>query len=118
MLTLVSITASDVESLKTWLGPSDKVVKDVVNSTSHMVHSREELTCLWVITYLNRFLKSQQKTLAISGKPGSGKTVLSTVIVDCLQHPIGGVGYNALFVPIGELVLLLRLKQVLTGYRC
>lgn len=51
---------------------------------------------------MGRFLKNKQKSLHISGKPGSGKTVLASVIVDCLQHPIGGVTYNAIFVPISE----------------
>lgn len=69
---------------------------------SHLAHDREELTCLWVGPYLTRFLKGENNTLSISGKPGSGKTVLSSVIVDYLQHPIGGVSYNTLFIPISE----------------
>ncbi|KAL4987332.1 hypothetical protein BDW68DRAFT_177936 [Aspergillus falconensis] len=54
--------------------------------------------------YLTRFLKSDQKTLFISGKPGSGKTILATVINDHLQYPIGGVMYKSIFVPINARV--------------
>lgn len=52
--------------------------------------------------YLTHFLKSENRTLAFSGKPGSGKTVLASVIVDRLQDPIGGIKYKTIFVPISE----------------
>lgn len=52
--------------------------------------------------YLTRFLKSESTTLSFSGKPGSGKTVLASVIVDRLQDQIGGITYKTLFVPISE----------------
>lgn len=60
------------------------------------------MTCLWMAPYLTRFLKSPNKTLTIGGKPGAGKTVLASVIVDHLQHPIGGVTYKTLFVPVSK----------------
>ena len=100
-LTFTTIV-SDVSAVRVWLRPDDPVIQDAVNSHSQMAHNREELTCLWVGPRLGRFLKSEQKSLSISGKPGSGKTVLSSVIVDCLQHPIGGVTYSTIFVPISE----------------
>ena len=50
--------------------------------------------------YLTRFLKSEAKNLAITGKPGFGKTVLAAVVTDHLQHPINGVSYNTLHIPI------------------
>jgi CO dehydrogenase nickel-insertion accessory protein CooC1 len=34
---------------------------------------------MWVKPYLMRFLKGEQQVLSITGKTGSGKTVLSTV---------------------------------------
>ena len=52
--------------------------------------------------YLTRFLKSHNHTLSFSGKPGSGKTVLASVIVDRLQDQVGGVTYKTLFVPISK----------------
>jgi hypothetical protein len=58
------------------------------------------MTCLWVNPYLTHFLKSDKHALAFTGAPGSGKTVLASVIVDRLQDHIGGVTYKSLFIPI------------------
>jgi hypothetical protein len=58
------------------------------------------MTCLWMNPYLTRFLKSDNHALAFTGAPGSGKTVLASVIIDRLQDHIGGVAYKSLFIPI------------------
>lgn len=103
-LTFIHSAVSEVRSIRHWLSPEDRVLANVAENTSHLAHDREELTCLWLSPYLTRFLKSPQlKGLAIAGPPGSGKTVLASVIVDHLQHPIAGVAYHALFVPISRL---------------
>lgn len=57
----------------------------VTESTAHFAQEREELTCLWLMPYLNRFLKGNQHTMAITGPPGSGESILATVINDHLQ---------------------------------
>ncbi|KAL4998513.1 hypothetical protein BDV10DRAFT_166715 [Aspergillus recurvatus] len=91
---------SEVKAIRAWLAPEDRVVDSIADHSSHLAHDREELTCLWLGPYLTRFLKTQQKHLSITGQPGSGKTVLASVIIDHLQHPHGGVSYQTLFVPI------------------
>ncbi|RAH77834.1 NACHT domain protein [Aspergillus japonicus CBS 114.51] len=92
---------SDVKTIRSWLAPEDTVLANVAETTSHLAHDREEMTCVWVGPHLTRFLRNrQQKTFAITGKSGSGKTVLSSVIVDHLQHPIGGVMHKTLYIPI------------------
>ncbi|KAH9885657.1 NACHT domain protein [Xylariomycetidae sp. FL2044] len=91
---------SDVKSIQQWIAPEDHIQGNAMSTVSHLAHDREESTCVWVGPYLARFLKSSLKQFSISGKPGSGKTVLASVIVDHLQHPIGGVTFNTLFVPI------------------
>ncbi|KAH8649375.1 NACHT domain protein [Xylariales sp. PMI_506] len=93
---------SEVKTIKKWVAPEDPALNHVVNTLSHLAHDREELTCLYIGPYLTRFLKSPQKSLSITGRPGSGKTVLSSVIVDYLQHPIGGITYNTIYVPINS----------------
>ncbi|KAH1299726.1 hypothetical protein KXX11_006190 [Aspergillus fumigatus] len=95
---------SDPKAIKLWLSPEDRVLGNVAEQSSHLAHDREEMTCLWMAPYLARFLKSPLKTLAIAGKPGAGRTVLASVIVDQLQHTIGGVSYATLFVPINARV--------------
>ncbi|KAL4953776.1 hypothetical protein BDW69DRAFT_150925 [Aspergillus filifer] len=91
---------SEVKAIKTWLAPEDPVVGSIVENSSHLAQDREELTCLWMGPYLTRFLKTHQKHLSITGQPGSGKTVLASVIIDHLQHPHGGVSYQTIFIPI------------------
>jgi tetratricopeptide (TPR) repeat protein len=91
---------TQVKTIKNWLEPEDPILSNITEFTAHFAQEREESTCLWMAPYLTRFLKSERKTLSISGKPGSGKTILATVINDYLQHPIGGVMYKSIFVPI------------------
>jgi Cdc6-like AAA superfamily ATPase len=95
-----------VKSVRSWLAPEDRVLSRLAENTSHLAHEREEMTCLWMGPYLTRFLKSQNHTLSFYGKPGSGKTVLASVIVDRLQEQIGGVSYKTLFVPISKFQLV------------
>ncbi|KAK8036484.1 hypothetical protein PG991_001621 [Apiospora marii] len=92
---------ADVKSVKSWLSPEDRVLTNVAGGwVSLLAQEREELTCLWVGPHLTRFLRGQDKVLAINGKPGCGKTVASSVIVDYLQRPISGVNHSALYVSI------------------
>ncbi|KAL5045392.1 hypothetical protein BDW71DRAFT_208465 [Aspergillus fruticulosus] len=95
---------TQVKTIKNWLGVEDPVLGNIAEFTAHFAQEREESTCLWMAPYLTRFLKSNQKTLFISGKPGSGKPILATVINDHLQYPIGGAMYKSIFVPINARV--------------
>lgn len=95
-------TVADVKSVKSWLSPEDRVLTNVAGGwVSLLAQEREELTCLWVGPHLTRFLRGQDRVLSISGKPGCGKTVSSSVIVDYLQRPISGVNHSAIYVSIG-----------------
>ncbi|RAL01455.1 NACHT domain protein [Aspergillus ibericus CBS 121593] len=91
---------ADVKAVKSWLTPEDRVLSNVAETVSHLAHDREEMTCRWVKPSLFDFLASQHRVLSIAGKAGSGKTVLASVIVDSLQHPIRGITYKTLFIPI------------------
>jgi hypothetical protein len=93
-----------IKSIKTWLSPEDHLHTNAASMSSHLSHDREELTCLWVGPNLIRFLKGNHQTLSITGKPGSGKTVLASVITDYLQHSIGGTTYSTLYIPINSRV--------------
>ncbi|KAJ6016828.1 hypothetical protein N7451_000207 [Penicillium sp. IBT 35674x] len=95
---------SVVRGVRSWLAPEDRVLAHLAENTSHLAHEREEMTCLWVSQHLTNFLKSQKRTLAITGKPGSGKTVTASVIIDRLQDPIAGVSYKTLYIPINARV--------------
>ncbi|KAJ5767230.1 uncharacterized protein N7511_004846 [Penicillium nucicola] len=88
-----------INTLKDWLQPEDPTLAHVTEMIPS-AQEREEGTCMWVKPYLTRFLKGEKQALSIVGKPGSGKTVLSTVINDYLQHPVGGMKYTAILAPI------------------
>lgn len=74
----------------------------VTEATAALGREREEATCLWVKSYLTQFLKGEQQLLSIIGKPGAGKSVLSSVINDHLQHPVGGMRYTSILAPISQ----------------
>ncbi|KAJ5936055.1 hypothetical protein N7454_005353 [Penicillium verhagenii] len=95
---------SVVRDVRAWLAPEDRVLAHLAENTSHLAHEREEMTCLWVSPYLTHFLKGKSRTLALTGKPGSGKTVTASVIIDRLQDPIAGVSYKTLYIPINSRV--------------
>ncbi|KAL2167582.1 hypothetical protein VTG60DRAFT_1093 [Thermothelomyces hinnuleus] len=75
MAKLDAEAVSDAELVKRWLAPEDRVLTSVAD-------------------------RRENKILSISGRPGSGKSVLSSVIVEYLQRPILGVNYDALYIPI------------------
>ncbi|KAL2812968.1 hypothetical protein BJX63DRAFT_432256 [Aspergillus granulosus] len=99
---LVEGRGTEIKTIREWLEPEDPVLTQVTKFTAQFAQEREESTCLWLNPYIMRFLKSDQKVFTITGKPGSGKSILATVINDQLQHPIGGVSYMPLFVPINS----------------
>lgn len=82
--------------------PEDPLLAHVTEATAPSAQEREEATCLWVKPYLTRFLKGEQQVLSITGKPGSGKSVLSTAINDHLQHPSYGMRFTPILVPISQ----------------
>ncbi|PYI06981.1 hypothetical protein BO78DRAFT_342291 [Aspergillus sclerotiicarbonarius CBS 121057] len=94
------LTSESIKTIRDWLEPEDPVLANITETTAHFAQEREESTCLWATQYLTRFLKSNQQVLSFVGKQGSGKSILSTVIHDHLQHPIGGVSYKSIFAPI------------------
>lgn len=100
-----SAKVTNTRTIKRWLEPEDLVLAKVVEATAQLAQEREESTCVWMMPYLNRFLKGKRQTLAISGNPASGKSILATVINDHLQHPVGDVSYRTIFVPINSRVL-------------
>jgi hypothetical protein len=96
------IIAVGINALRDWLQPEDPVVAHVTEAAAPSAQEREEATCMWVKPYLMRFLKGEQQVLSITGKTGSGKTVLSTVINDYLQYSVGGTRYMSILAPISQ----------------
>ncbi|KAL4733235.1 hypothetical protein BDV11DRAFT_210366 [Aspergillus similis] len=99
---LIEGKVTEIKMMKWWLEPEDPVLTGVTRFTAQFAQEQEELTCLWVTPHITRFLKSDQKSLVITGEPGSGKSILATVINEQLQRSISSVSYLALFVPINS----------------
>ncbi|KAF3396793.1 hypothetical protein DPV78_007762 [Talaromyces pinophilus] len=98
---------SEIKAIQQWLAPEDRVLAHFAKNTPHLAQDREELTCLWLRPYLSRFLKTQRlKRLSISGTPGAGKTVLASVIADHLQHSLGDITYDTVFVSINTCIMV------------
>jgi hypothetical protein len=95
-------TVDEIKVIKDWLQPEDPALANVIGVTAQFAQEREESTCLWLEPHLGGFLRSQQQSLSIIGHPGSGKSILATVINDSLQQPNGGVRYESIFVPISQ----------------
>jgi hypothetical protein len=115
---LIIDIAIGIDVLKRWLQPEDPVVADASEAPVPSAQERDEATCMWVKPYLTRFLKGDEQVLSVTGKPGSGKTVLSTVIDDYLQHPVGGTRYMPISASISQFLLLLILPSDLPNQPC
>ncbi|KAL6242158.1 hypothetical protein RBB50_011070 [Rhinocladiella similis] len=88
------------KSLRSWLSIQDSILKYKWGDHTMLVNDRQQLTCLWAQPYLTRFLNSGKGSLAITGPPGSGKTVLAGTIVDTVQRIHSKNSYTVLFIPI------------------
>lgn len=90
------------KDLRVWLGPHDHILADVSSDHMTLANSREEMTCLWIEPHLANFVNSKDKVLAVTGRPGSGKTVLAGSIFERLQRPVARKSYSTLFASISE----------------
>lgn len=92
----------DVKAIRRWLEPEDTALANVIEATIQLGQEREESTCLWLGDTISHFLKGEQQSLAFIGKPGSGKSILTSVINDHLRQTLGGIRYRSIFVPISK----------------
>ncbi|RMZ83471.1 hypothetical protein DV737_g1596, partial [Chaetothyriales sp. CBS 132003] len=93
-----------IKTLRSWLAAEDSVLKYKLGDHTSLVNDRQQLTCLWAQPYLTKFLNSREGTLAITGPPGSGKSVLAGTIVDTVQRQSARKSYAVLFVPVNDRV--------------
>ncbi len=84
--------AIQIETLREWLAPKDKVLSFLSSNHISLASRAEEYTCLWFQSHMNQFFKHDEKVLLVEGPSGSGKTTLANWVVNRLQRPIGGRG--------------------------
>ncbi|KAJ5487911.1 hypothetical protein N7530_002211 [Penicillium desertorum] len=49
---------TELHSITNWLVSDDPVLADLAKTSAHLAPSREEMTCLWISSYLEWFLKN------------------------------------------------------------
>ncbi|KAI9044696.1 tetratricopeptide repeat protein [Aspergillus affinis] len=82
-----------------WLAPDDEVVATLNESGSCIPGERGEWTCRWIYSPLTRWRKGEGRLLHITGRSGSGKSVLSSAVLDKFKDA-RRVTFTTLFVPI------------------
>ena len=86
----------NIEQLRRKLSPIEQSAEALVFGRLADKADRVEGTCEWIRGDLLDFLRSPDKTLAITGASGCGKSMLATWIKDRLQHTLGRVSYETL----------------------
>lgn len=93
----------DIAALREFLEPSDRIVKSIVTTKTAKRTSREEFTCEWFAEPLNDFTNStRDKMLLVTGKSGSGKSVLSEWATERLFRAEGNSAYDVIAVEVGK----------------
>lgn len=86
----------DICAIRDFLGPQDRIVRNMIsNRLSSGVH-RAEFTCEWFSSHVTNFTRNRNKVFLITGGPSSGKTVLSRWIVEKLQGSMDQDPYDVI----------------------
>ena len=85
-----------LDSVRRWLRSSRSSKAAFYDRVGLDAAKRAEDTCEWLKPHLVDFLRSKDRTFAITGPEGSGKTVLADWIQDRLQRPLNHTQYYTL----------------------
>ncbi|THW36752.1 hypothetical protein D6C90_00605 [Aureobasidium pullulans] len=78
----------DVHEIRKWLDQRAFLLRSISAESLTYASQYDEYTCEWFQRHLLEFTRSDQDILAITGPPGSGKSVLSSWIQERLQRPL------------------------------
>jgi pantothenate kinase-related protein Tda10 len=70
-------------------------------SDIHILHANLD-RCQWFQKVLANFAQSDSMVMAVTGKEGSGKTVLAASTVERLQRSLGRTSFATLFYSISK----------------
>ncbi|CAK7222529.1 hypothetical protein SCUCBS95973_004872 [Sporothrix curviconia] len=88
--------ALSLSDLRNRLNPESEAFRHALYAEMAEDLERAEDTCEWIKSDLVDFLQSKEKILAVTGAPGSGKTVLADWIEERLQRPLHNTTYSVL----------------------
>ncbi|KAN0098801.1 hypothetical protein V8E51_014464 [Hyaloscypha variabilis] len=77
-----------VDLVRDFLTPHDRVTR-LLAVTRHIKKPRADFTCEWFDRHLSDFTRGGKTMLLVSGKPSTGKSVLSEWVVERLQASTG-----------------------------
>lgn len=76
----------DINAIRRLLSPYDHTTEFLLFKSVSTRLMRQEFTCEWFDSHLMYFMRSKDSNLLVTGKPGSGKSVLTDFIVERLQR--------------------------------
>ncbi|KAH0563240.1 hypothetical protein GP486_002195 [Trichoglossum hirsutum] len=78
-----------IRVLRKWLTPQDRTLTVILNDRLGTRTARHELTCEWFASSLSDFQQGKEDVLLVTGKSGSGKSVLTGWILERLKRTPG-----------------------------
>ncbi|KAI9710539.1 MAG: hypothetical protein M1820_002675 [Bogoriella megaspora] len=88
--------AYTIEEIRSKLCPVDQPAEALLFSRLADKAERAQGTCEWIQGHLLNFLRSNDKSLTITGASGCGKSMLASWIKDRLQSTFGRVSYETI----------------------
>lgn len=88
-----------VDQIRRFLSPFDSTVASIIQSLGSR-QTRTEFTCEWFDGHLMSFIRSKDRNLLVSGKPGTGKSVLTDWIIERLERLQGAKATDVIYYKI------------------
>lgn len=106
---LIYIQDVSLDTLREFLLPHDRVTR-LLTSTRNVGRTRADFTCEWFDRHLADFMRSGKDVLIVSGKPRSGKSLLSDWTIERLQTLSGRRASEVVSYTIGMSTASTQLK--------
>lgn len=84
----------DVHEVRKWLDQRAFLLRSISAESLTHASQYDEYTCEWFQKHLLEFTRSHEDIFAVTGPPGSGKSVLSSWIQERLQRPMDRKTYS------------------------
>lgn len=89
--------ALDAKTLTSWLSPQDRVISTLNRDHAAYTEYQAEYTCIWFQQHLHKFIKDDHRLFLVTGKQGSGKTILAGAIAERFQRPVSHRSFDSIF---------------------
>jgi hypothetical protein len=93
----VDASIEDVESVRNYLQPQDRVTRALMSDRISSRHHRAEYTCEWAGKRLADFARSKDDAILVTGKEYCGKSVLAGWFVDRMRNTKGRLAHDVVF---------------------